>query len=197
VEQALRKLLAGSGIEYKFTGPDKVTLRVSGLATTVQVTASVDALAQWSPKYSESFTDTLQTIREVPRSVMDQQGNITLRDALRNVAGISLAAGEGGAQGDNLTIGGFTARNDLFIDGMRDFGSYYRDPFNVRSRAAAFGNRNDRVARDYNIVHGRRVRARHHAIGFALGPDRRDPLGSLCDRLRADGGSLGSVPSRR
>jgi catecholate siderophore receptor len=46
------------------------------------------------------------------------------------VAGISLAAGEGGAQGDNLTIRGFTARNDIFLDGMRDFGSYYRDPFN-------------------------------------------------------------------
>ena len=63
---------------------------------------------------------------------MEQQGVTTLRDALRNVAGISLAAGEGGAQGDNLTIRGFTARNDLFIDGMRDFGSYYRDPFNTQ-----------------------------------------------------------------
>jgi catecholate siderophore receptor len=48
------------------------------------------------------------------------------------VAGISLAAGEGGAQGDNLTIRGFSARSDLFIDGMRDFGSYYRDPFNYQ-----------------------------------------------------------------
>ena len=46
------------------------------------------------------------------------------------MAGISLAAGEGSSQGDNLTIRGFTARNDMFIDGMRDFGSYYRDPFN-------------------------------------------------------------------
>jgi catecholate siderophore receptor len=63
---------------------------------------------------------------------MQEQGVTTLRDALRNVAGISLAAGEGGSQGDNLTIRGFTARNDLFIDGMRDFGSYYRDPFNLQ-----------------------------------------------------------------
>src|SRR5258708_21201356 len=62
---------------------------------------------------------------------MKDQGVTTLRDAVRNVAGISLAAGEGGAQGDNLTIRGFSARNDLFIDGMRDFGSYYRDPFNL------------------------------------------------------------------
>ena len=61
---------------------------------------------------------------------MQDQGTTTLRDALRNVAGISLAAGEGGAQGDNLTIRGFTARNDIFLDGMRDFGSYYRDSFN-------------------------------------------------------------------
>ena len=67
----------------------------------------------------------------VPRQVIDQQGVNTLRDTLRNVAGISLAAGEGGAQGDNLTIRGFNARNDLYIDGMRDFGSYYRDPFNT------------------------------------------------------------------
>ncbi len=69
--------------------------------------------------------------------MMDQQGITTLRDALRNVAGISLAAGEGGAQGDNLTIRGFTARNDLFIDGMRDFGSYYRDPFNRAGSGSA------------------------------------------------------------
>ena len=48
------------------------------------------------------------------------------------MAGIRLAAGEGGSQGDNLTIRGFTARNDLFINGIRDFGSYYRDPFNTQ-----------------------------------------------------------------
>jgi catecholate siderophore receptor len=39
------------------------------------------------------------------------------------VPGISLAAGEAGAQGDNPTIRGFTARNDIFLDGIRDFGS--------------------------------------------------------------------------
>src|SRR5437667_721959 len=36
---------------------------------------------------------------------------------------------EGSSQGDSLTIRGFTARSDIFLDGMRDFGSYYRDPF--------------------------------------------------------------------
>ncbi len=77
--------------------------------------------------------DTPQTISVVSKKTLEQQGVNTLRDALRNVAGISLAAGEGGAQGDNLTIRGFSARNDIFLDGMRDFGSYYRDPFNYES----------------------------------------------------------------
>ena len=81
------------------------------------------------PKLTEPLLDTPQVISVVPRQVLDDQGITTLRDALRNVPGISLAAGEGGAQGDSLTIRGFSARNDIYLDGMRDFGSYYRDPF--------------------------------------------------------------------
>ena len=49
------------------------------------------------------------------------------------------AAGEAGAQGDNLTIRGFTARNDIFLDGIRDFGSYYRDSFNYEQVEALEG----------------------------------------------------------
>ena len=89
-------------------------------------------LAVTTPKFTEPLLDTPQTIDIVSQKTMQEQDVTTLRDALRNVAGISIAAGEGGSQGDNLTIRGFTARNDLFIDGMRDFGSYYRDPFNMQ-----------------------------------------------------------------
>jgi catecholate siderophore receptor len=84
-----------------------------------------------SQKFTEPLLDTPHSISVVPRQTLEDQGATTLRDALRNVAGISLAAGEGGAQGDNLTLRGFTARNDIFLDGMRDFGSYYRDPFHI------------------------------------------------------------------
>ena len=137
-EQALRNLLAGTGVTFRFAPEDKVIVDLEAVAGSVDVTASVDALPTSSPKYAGPLLDTPQTITEVSRQVMDQQGTTTLRDALRNVAGISLAAGEGGAQGDNLTIRGFTARNDLYIDGMRDFGSYYRDPFDLaRGRGAA------------------------------------------------------------
>jgi catecholate siderophore receptor len=83
------------------------------------------------PKLSQPLLDTPQSINVVPRQVMEDQGITATRDALRTVPGISLAAGEAGAQGDNLTLRGFTARNDFYLDGMRDFGSYYRDPFNL------------------------------------------------------------------
>ncbi len=81
------------------------------------------------PKLTQPLRDTPQTVDTVSRQIMDDQAVTTMRDALRNVPGISLAAGEFGAQGDSLTIRGFTARNDIYLDGMRDFGSYYRDPF--------------------------------------------------------------------
>jgi catecholate siderophore receptor len=130
VERALQKLLTGTGVAYRFTDPGSATLDIQGPATAVEVTAT--ALPDVLPKFTEPLVDTPQSITVIPQNVMQSQGASTLRDVLRNVAGISLAAGEGGAQGDNLTIRGFTARNDLFIDGMRDFGSYYRDPFNYQ-----------------------------------------------------------------
>ncbi len=131
-EAALEKLLAGTGLAFRFTSATAVTLDLASVSSVVEVTASVEALSASTPKYAQLPLETPQTITAVSQQVMQQQGVTTLRDALRNVAGISLAAGEGGAQGDNLTIRGFTARNDLFIDGMRDFGSYYRDPFNTQ-----------------------------------------------------------------
>lgn len=131
-EEALKKILDGRGIVYCFTSPATVRLELPVATTSVAVNAEVPVVAESLSKFQLPLSETPQTITAVPQQVMAQQNTTTLRDVLRNVAGISLAAGEGGAQGDNLTIRGFTARNDLFIDGMRDFGSYYRDPFNTQ-----------------------------------------------------------------
>ena len=83
-------------------------------------------------KLTQPLLDTPQSITVIPQQLMEDQGVTAVRDALRNVPGISLAAGEAGAQGDSLTLRGFNARNDFYLDGMRDFGSYYRDPFNLK-----------------------------------------------------------------
>src|SRR6185503_6580608 len=56
----------------------------------------------------------------------------SLTDVLRNVPGLSIAAGEGGTPaGDNLTLRGNSARNDIFVDGVRDLNPQLRDPFNL------------------------------------------------------------------
>lgn len=93
-----------------------------------------------SPKYTEPLRDVPQSITVVPRDVIQQQNATTLRDVLRNVPGISYQAGEGGVPaGDNLSIRGFSARTDLFIDNVRDFGGYSRDPFNIEQVEVAKG----------------------------------------------------------
>lgn len=86
-----------------------------------------------TPRSPVSVRDTPQSISVVPRTLIDERGAVSLREALRNVTGISLAAGEGGLSGDNLTLRGFSAVNDFYIDGIRDSAPYTRDPFNVES----------------------------------------------------------------
>lgn len=133
-EEALRILLNGTGLQGAIepgATPEAASVVVIGLRRqdTVNVTAEIpDAIG--ISKFTQPLLDTPQTVAVVPPFVLHDEQNTTLRDALRNVPGISMAAGEFGAQGDNLTIRGFTARNDIFLDGIRDFGSYYRDSFN-------------------------------------------------------------------
>lgn len=136
-DEALRVMLEGTGLNYRVE--DASTMMVGVQARdTVSVTSSV-ATSISMDKFTEPLIDTPQSVNVVSQFVMADQGVSTLRDALRNVPGISLAAGEAGAQGDNLTIRGFTARNDIFLDGIRDFGSYYRDSFNYEQVEALEG----------------------------------------------------------
>jgi len=78
-----------------------------------------------------SLVDTPQSITEIPKQLLADQNVVSMTDALKTVPGISIAAGEGAQQGDNLSIRGFNAQNDFYRDGMLDFGSYYRDPFDM------------------------------------------------------------------
>lgn len=86
------------------------------------------------PRLLEPIQHIPQSITVVPEELIQEHGVTNLRDALRNVTGISFQAGEGGGpQGDNLSLRGFNARNDFFIDGVRDQGSYFRDVFNLEA----------------------------------------------------------------
>jgi catecholate siderophore receptor len=136
-DEALRLLLEGTGLNYRVEDATTMLVGVQS-KDTVSVADAVTNSVTLS-KFTEPLIDTPQSVSVVPQFVMKDEGVTTLRDALRNVPGISLAAGEAGAQGDNLTIRGFTARNDIFLDGIRDFGSYYRDSFNYEQVEALEG----------------------------------------------------------
>jgi catecholate siderophore receptor len=77
--------------------------------------------------------DTPQSIDVVPAEVIKAQGVSSLTDALKNVPGITLNAGEGGTHGDLVNLRGFSAGDDYFMDGLRDTGLYDRDVFDYES----------------------------------------------------------------
>jgi catecholate siderophore receptor len=127
---ALALLLEGTGASFERLAPGRFRVVVSTLREEVEV---VDTGRVLSPRHTEPLVDTPQSITVVGSELIQAQAAISLRDVLRNVTGISIQAGEGGGglPGDNLAIRGFAARNDVFVDGVRDFGSYSRDPYNV------------------------------------------------------------------
>ncbi len=136
-DEALRRLLDGTGLNYRAEDATTMVVGVQAKDTVSVTSSATDTISM--DKFTEPLLYTPQSVNVVPQFVMQDQGLSTLRDTLRNVPGISLAAGEAGAQGDNLTIRGFTARNDIFLDGIRDFGSYYRDSFNYEQVEALEG----------------------------------------------------------
>jgi catecholate siderophore receptor len=82
-------------------------------------------------KMPTSLRDIPQTVVVVNRDLLDAQGATSLQDALRNVPGITIGGAEGGQIGNNINLRGFTARTDIYIDGFRDPGQYYRDIFDL------------------------------------------------------------------
>ena len=80
---------------------------------------------------SSSLQDTPQAVTVVSGETMKSQATTTLGEALRNVPGITIAIGEGGTlAGDQFKIRGFDAKDDVYLDGLRDFAAYTRDSFN-------------------------------------------------------------------
>jgi catecholate siderophore receptor len=82
-------------------------------------------------KFDTPLRDVPQTVNVIDRKTLDAQAATSLKDALRNVPGITLGAGEGGVIGDNINLRGFSARTDVYLDGLRDRGQYTRDVFSL------------------------------------------------------------------
>jgi catecholate siderophore receptor len=76
-----------------------------------------------------NLMDVPQTVVVINKALMESQGVTNLENAVRNVPGVTIGAAEGGSIGNNINLNGFSARTDLYLDGMRDRGQYYRDVF--------------------------------------------------------------------
>jgi catecholate siderophore receptor len=95
----------------------------------------------------DSIQDTPQGVVVIDQSTLRDQGVASLQQALKNVPGITVAIGEGGSlNGDQFKFRGLDASNDVYIDGLRDFGVYTRDSFDAQDvqviegpSGAAFG----------------------------------------------------------
>ncbi|SHL52805.1 iron complex outermembrane recepter protein [Sphingobium sp. YR657] len=135
--EALSRLLTGTGLTFRFTGPNAVTLepaprsdgdavqlgpvRVEGSGddgTAARYDYSVETAASPVPSYvarrsavgtktDTPIIETPQSISIVTREALDNQGAVNLTEALRYTAGVSTAAYLNGS-GDNYDI--FTIR---------------------------------------------------------------------------------------
>ena len=149
LEDALFRLLSGTGVTYRFTNvralriergvlPEPAASRTAMLETVTTVGTRTPISS--STKYTEPLSDVPQTVTVVSKEVLEAQGATSLRDAIKNVPGITINAGEGGSPpGDNFNVRGFSARSDLFVDGVRDIGGYSRDAFNLEQVEVAEG----------------------------------------------------------
>jgi catecholate siderophore receptor len=85
---------------------------------------------QASSKFPEPILNTPKSITVLTKEVLEDQKATTLKQAILSTAGVTLGTGEGGnAFGDRFFIRGFDARNDIFIDGVRDAGVSVRENF--------------------------------------------------------------------
>lgn len=106
---------------------------LGGVTVTDDVLVDEAGTRQESPKATRPVRDTPQTVTILTREVVEMQNLLTLRDVLSTVPGITFGAGEGGGGfGDSINFRGYSANNDITIDGVRDSAQYTRsDTFNL------------------------------------------------------------------
>lgn len=99
-------------------------------------------------KFTEPLRDTPKSITAIPKEVIEDIGATSFREVVRSTPGVTLGTGEGGnAFGDRIFIRGFEARNDVYIDGLRDPGVTSREIFAVeqieivKGPSGSFGGR--------------------------------------------------------
>jgi catecholate siderophore receptor len=126
---ALLAAFGASATHADETGPEQAKL-LPGV--TVQAAHPGDyraADAVSATKLDAALRDVPQTVNVVPAGVLRDQHASSIQDALKNVPGVGFSTGDG--QRDQVSIRGFTAIADQYIDGIRDDALYFRDLSNI------------------------------------------------------------------
>jgi catecholate siderophore receptor len=132
-DSVLSKLLAGTALTLVLTAPALAQTEMSPLQVQAHDTGSYTAATSGLAKLQQPLRDTPISATTVTKQLMDDRGETNLNDALRNVPSITLQSNESSWMGNAPFIRGFSAHTDMFLDGMRDIGMYYRDPFNLNA----------------------------------------------------------------
>jgi catecholate siderophore receptor len=119
--------------------------RDTGALPTVQVNDAADKNTFQAEnttvgaKVPTALRDIPQAVVVINRALLDSQGATSFQDALRNAPGVTIGGAEGGSIGNNVNLRGFAARTDIYLDGFRDRGQYYRDTFDLESIEVLYG----------------------------------------------------------
>jgi iron complex outermembrane recepter protein len=138
-EQALQKLLAGTGVTVQSSRNGTVTLKnaaavepQSGATTLKPMTVYGNTVQDPNNPYDKDYSvanaitgtktdtplfDTPVTVQVVSKAVISDQQAIGLGEVLQNVSGISKGWGFGAAANENVQIRGF-ANNSIYRDGV-------------------------------------------------------------------------------
>jgi iron complex outermembrane receptor protein len=139
-QQAVEKLLAGSGLTYSFTGNNSVALKANPAKPESKNESSVKTLQtvtvtdnNFKDPYNQDYTlpnatsgtktdtpimETPLNVQVISKQVMKDQQVIELNQALKNVSGVTMTKAASGALVDKLFLRGF-ATNTLFRNGFR------------------------------------------------------------------------------
>ena len=127
-------MLAGSLNALAQTTPLETTLKTVTVREQAEAPEGKDALRATETtigKGRQNLRDIPQSVTVVTEKLIDDRNLDTVKEALKNTAGISFLAAEGGEEDIRLRGFSLQATGDLFIDGMRDPAFYDRDTFNL------------------------------------------------------------------
>ncbi|MGZ4969987.1 MAG: TonB-dependent siderophore receptor [Methylobacter sp.] len=138
VQEGLNELLRGTGLTYRLTGDNSVTLQKVAVAEPpLSSTPTMKPMTVSSKRNTESqgysvsnastgtktdtpLFDTPISVQVVPKAVIDDQQAIGLENTLKNVSGVAKNWGFGADGNENIYIRGFA-------NGVNSQGNIYRD----------------------------------------------------------------------